>query len=57
MKLCCQKEKITIKQLCILVLFAVVYGPLKPVYIPLTALVFLITNGTFPFLAKATAFG
>ena len=48
MKLCCQKEKITIKQLCILVLFAVVYGPLKPVYIPLTALVFLIPNGKFP---------
>lgn len=47
MNLCYQKQEITKKQLCVLFLFAVVYGPLKPVYIPLTAMVFIIPNEKF----------
>ena len=47
MKLCQQKEKMTLKQLGLLVMFSVVYAPFKPVYIPLIALVFLIPDSKF----------
>ena len=43
-KLYQQKEKITIKQIGLLFLFSAIYGSLKPVYIPLIALVFLFPN-------------
>ena len=43
-RLCRQDDKVSMKQMGILMLLAAAYGPLKPVYIPLTALVFLIPN-------------
>lgn len=38
------KKQITWKQLAVLVLLCAVYAPLKPIYIPIIALVFIIPN-------------
>lgn len=43
-RLCRQDDKVSMKQMGILMILLIAYGPLKPVYIPLTALVFLIPN-------------
>lgn len=43
-RLCRQDDKISMKQMGMLMLLAAAYGPLKPVYIPLLGLVFLIPN-------------
>ena len=43
-KLCQQNENVSGRQLGLLMLIAALYGSLKPVYIPLVALVFLIPN-------------
>lgn len=43
-RLCRQDDKVSMKQMGILMLLAAAYGPLKPVYIPLLGLVFLIPD-------------
>lgn len=56
MKLCKQDTRLTVKQIGLLGLFAIVYGPFKPVYIPLIALLYLIPNSKFSNLRMKSIF-